>query len=99
MKNVLSPRWMIVKAVLFVVLAATAGGILICQHPTWTTAACVGLLAWAASRAYYFAFYVIERYVDPSFRFAGLASAANWLWRRRGARPGRSGPTAPPSDS
>jgi hypothetical protein len=96
MKNLLSPRWMIVKAVLFVVVAAMAGGILICQNPTWTTAACVGVIAWAASRAYYFAFYVIERYVDPSFRFAGLGSAAAWLWRRRGSRSNRSGPGAAP---
>lgn len=27
---------------------------------------------WAFCRAYYFAFYVIEHYVDPHYRFAGL---------------------------
>jgi hypothetical protein len=89
MQNLLTPRWMIVKAALFVVLAVAAAGILVVQQPTWTTAACAGLLAWSASRAYYFAFYVIGRYIDPSFRFAGLASAAVWLWRRRSGPGGR----------
>jgi hypothetical protein len=27
---------------------------------------------WAFCRAYYFAFYVIEHYVDPAYRFSGL---------------------------
>ena len=96
MKNLLTPRWMIVKAALFVVIAVIAAAFLVCQSPTWTTALCVGALAWASSRAYYFAFYVIERYVDPSFRFAGLGSAAMWLWRHR-SRGERAETGGPPS--
>lgn len=83
MQNLLTPRWMMVKVVLFVVLAVMTGGFLVWQNPAWTTPACVALVAWACSRAYYFAFYVIERYVDPSFRFAGLGSVVAWRWRRR----------------
>ncbi len=74
------------KAAMFVALAVMAGGLLVWQNPTWTTAACVALVAWACSRAYYFAFYVIEKYVDPSFRFAGLGAAVVWLWQRRRTR-------------
>jgi hypothetical protein len=33
---------------------------------------------WAFCRAYYFAFYVIERYIDPGFRFAGLSSLVRY---------------------
>ena len=40
---------------------------------------------WAFCRFYYFAFYVIEKYVDPSYRFAGLGSFALYLLRRRSA--------------
>jgi hypothetical protein len=40
----------------------------------------VGLLvcisAWAFCRFYYCAFYLIEHYVDPSYRFSGLRSFA-----------------------
>lgn len=74
---------MAVKAILFVVIAVLAGASLFCQNPTWTTGICLALLAWASSRAYYFAFYVIEHYVDPSFRFAGLGAFVAWWWRKR----------------
>ena len=40
-------------------------------------------ITWASSRAYYFAFYVIGHYVDPSFRFTGLIDFARWALRRR----------------
>jgi len=39
---------------------------------------------WSFCRAYYFAFYVIERYVDPRFKFSGLFSALKYLATRRG---------------
>jgi hypothetical protein len=32
------------------------------------------LLIWSSARAYYFAFYVIERYIDPEFRSRERAS-------------------------
>jgi hypothetical protein len=34
----------------------------------------MAIAIWAFCRAYYFAFYVIEHYVDSSFKFAGLGS-------------------------
>ena len=34
-------------------------------------------------RAYYFAFYVIERYVDPGFKFSGICSFFAYLVRKR----------------
>lgn len=82
MNQVLSTPWMIAKAVLFLLLAALAATILVAQHPSWQTTVCVALVAWSASRAYYFAFYVIERYADPSFRYSGIWSAAIWVWAR-----------------
>ena len=38
---------------------------------------------WCFARWYYFAFYVIEHYVDPGFKFAGLGAFARYLVRRR----------------
>jgi hypothetical protein len=46
----------------------------------------VGLLVvaiWSFCRFYYFAFYVIEHYVDPSYHFAGLGSFISYLIRRK----------------
>jgi hypothetical protein len=37
------------------------------------------LAIWAFCRAYYFAFYVIENYIDPKFRFAGLFSVLGYF--------------------
>jgi hypothetical protein len=34
----------------------------------------LAIAIWAFARAYYFAFYVIEPYIDPHFRYAGLWS-------------------------
>ena len=78
----LTPRWMLVKAALFVVLAVLAGGFLLWQVPTWTTAACVLALVWASSRAYFFTFHVVQHWIDPGARCAGLLDFVR-RWRRR----------------
>ena len=46
-------------------------------------AALLAVSVWAFCRAYYFAFYVIERYVDPTYRFSGLGSVPRCLLRER----------------
>jgi hypothetical protein len=60
------------KGILFVVLGLLGSVLLIVRTPEVTTVLLLGLTVWAFCRAYYFAFYVIERYVDPSYRFTGL---------------------------
>lgn len=46
-----------------------------CWDRPWG-AVLLALSIWGFCRAYYFAFYVIEKYVDPEFRFSGLLSFA-----------------------
>lgn len=60
------------KGGLFLLLTLLAGGALLIRDPSWEVALLAGLLAWAAARSYYFAFYVVEHYVDASYRYAGL---------------------------
>src|SRR5437899_12245421 len=43
----------------------------------------LALAIWCFCRFYYFAFYVIEHYVDPAYRFSGLWSFVCWLGERR----------------
>jgi len=43
----------------------------------------IAVTVWAFARFYYFCFYVIERYIDGSFRFSGLSSVAAYLLRKR----------------
>jgi glyoxylase-like metal-dependent hydrolase (beta-lactamase superfamily II) len=39
------------------------------------------VLAWAAGRFYYFLFYVLERYVDPALRYAGIIALVRTILR------------------
>ncbi len=78
-----SARLMVLKGALFaVIVLLCAAGILV-ECGSWRVALLLGLALWAACRFYYFLFYVIERYIDPGFRFAGLSSALLYLWNRR----------------
>lgn len=79
MSSVLSKRLIFLKAVLFIVIGVVSGGLILVESPRWQTLGLLLAAIWAFCRAYYFAFYVIEKYVDPSFRFAGLGSALRYL--------------------
>lgn len=78
MANLTNPKIIWLKGGLFVALGCLAAGLLIAQLPTLRTGVLLAITIWAFCRAYYFAFYVIERYVDPSFRFAGLIDFARY---------------------
>ncbi len=73
------------KAVLFLVIGLTASIILLLEVGTLRGAALLALAIWAFCRAYYFAFYVVQKYVDPSYRFSGLLSFLKY-WVTRGRR-------------
>ena len=60
------------KAWLFVAIGVLAGGLLLVECWSWKNAVLLGLTVWAFCRAYFFAFYVIERWIDPGYRYAGL---------------------------
>lgn len=91
MGDLCDPRWLYLKGGLFVVLGLLASGLLIAERPTLKVAGLLGLAVWAFARAYYFAFYVVEHYIDGSYRYAGLGSfVRHWWARRRGPR----GPSA-----
>jgi hypothetical protein len=79
------------KAALFVVAGTAAGCMVVVRQPTLMTATLLVTTVWAFCRAYYFAFYVVERYVDSTYRFSGIISFMRYvLSRRRGAAPVRS---------
>lgn len=73
-------RWILAKGFLFLTLCFMAGGALVALHPDWVTVLLLGLAVWAGVRWYYFMFYVIEKYVDAEFKFAGLGSFLRWVW-------------------
>jgi hypothetical protein len=71
------------KGFLFVLTGTLAASLLLIDSPTLKTAALLAIAVWSFCRAYYFVFYVIEHYVDPTFRFAGLLAFAQYLLRSR----------------
>jgi hypothetical protein len=79
----LSGFWILVKGILFLGLSLMASALLILSDPTLRTTFLVGVAVWAGARFYYCAFYVIEHYVDRTYRFAGLWSFFVWVVRRR----------------
>ena len=84
MSDLRDARWMYLKAILFVLGGLLSGALVWMDCPTLQVALLLCVCIWCFSRAYYFAFYVIEHYVDPGFRFAGLLDFARWLRRKRG---------------
>ncbi len=78
---------MYLKGVLFLVLGILAGAGILLESPTLRTAVLLMILVWAFCRLYYFLFYVIEKYIDPQFKFAGLHSVLIYLLRRRRPKP------------
>ncbi len=83
MADIRSPWLLYVKGGLFVGLGILASGLLLWEHPSFKVALLLLIAIWAFARAYYFAFYVVEHYIDGSYRFAGLWSFAQYLIRRR----------------
>jgi hypothetical protein len=80
MKELTRPGWIKLKGVLFLLLGFGSATLLFFERPTLRVAALLAVAIWSFCRFYYFAFYVLERYVDPSFRFSGLAAFARHLF-------------------
>lgn len=78
-----NPKTIWVKGILFFVLACLSSIALISRLDGWTEVALLAISVWAFCRAYYFAFYVIQHYVDPSFRFDGLIAFMKYALTRR----------------
>jgi hypothetical protein len=83
MTTITSPRLLYVKAGLFILAGTLAASLLIVRNPSLVTAVLIAIAVWAFCRAYYFAFYVVERYADPTHRFSGLWSFLRYVATRR----------------
>jgi hypothetical protein len=84
MKDITSPGWIKFKGILFLAVGLCSAGVLLAEYPSIKVAVLLGITVWCFCRFYYFAFYVIEKYVDPSYRFSGLWSFARYLVVRGG---------------
>jgi len=78
MRNLTSPIWIKIKGILFLMLGLLAAILLIFRDPTPEASFLLAIAVWAFCRFYYFAFCVIEHFVDPTYRFRGLLSFARY---------------------
>ena len=82
MKDLTHPGWIKFKGILFLIVGLLAGTLLILETQSIRVAVLLVITVWCFCRFYYFAFYVIEHYVDPGYRFAGLWSFFLYLMRK-----------------
>jgi hypothetical protein len=83
MRDIKNPAAMWIKAVLLLAIGVAASILLLLEVGTLRGALLLALAIWAFCRAYYFAFYVIEKYVDPGYQFSGLLSFLRYWVRRK----------------
>jgi uncharacterized membrane protein len=82
MKELTDARWIKLKGLLFLLVGILSAAALLVEHPDLQTAMLLGIAIWCFCRFYYFAFYVIEHYVDPGYRFSGLWAFGRYLLSR-----------------
>lgn len=82
MRDLETRRAIYTKAALFLVVGAGAATLVVLQSPTMKIGLLLAIAVWSFCRFYYFAFYVIEHYVDDSYRFSGLWSFARYVLKR-----------------
>ncbi len=81
MGDLKNPKWIYLKGFLFLVLAVASCGLILYEFRNPRLMLLLAIAIWASARFYYFAFYVIEHYVDPNYKFAGLGAFVMYLLR------------------
>jgi hypothetical protein len=82
MRDLIGAKWIMAKGILFLCLGLVTGSWILFEHPTTKTGLLLAIAIWSFCRFYYFAFYVLGRYVDASYKFSGLLSFARYLFRK-----------------
>ena len=76
-------RLIYLKGFLFLIIGVLGVCGLLAENFSLRNAFLLALSVWAFCRFYYFLFYVIEKYVDGNYKFAGFSSVLIYLWNKR----------------
>jgi len=82
MADIKSPSLLYLKGLLMLLVGILASVLLLLDRFDVRSAILLAIAIWGFCRAYYFAFYVIQHYIDPQYRFAGLTSLIRY-WIKR----------------
>ena len=83
MADLKSPKLIFAKGFLFLLIGIAASALVLIEAQSLRVGVLLALAIWAFCRFYYFAFYVIQHYVDPTYRFSGLVAFALYCLRSR----------------
>ncbi len=83
MKDLTDARWIKLKGILFLLIGVLAATLIVLECQSLKVGVLLAITVWCFCRFYYFAFYVIEKYVDPGYRFSGLWSFACYFFRKK----------------
>jgi hypothetical protein len=83
MTDIRNPRLLYFKGALLFCVGLISAIILLVEHPSLRVAALLAIAIWAFARSYYFAFYLIEHYIDDKYKYSGLLSFLRYAFSRR----------------
>ncbi len=74
---------MYLKGGLFSAILISSVFVILVEQFSWKLLVLLGLVIWSSARLYYLMFYVIEKYVDPTYKFSGIISFVKYLAKRK----------------
>lgn len=83
MTDLKNPRVIYFKGFLFLLTGLVSAALLLLLEPSVRVAVLLAICVWSFCRCYYFAFYVIQHYVDEDYKFAGLLDFLKYVHGRR----------------
>lgn len=83
MADLKNPKLIFAKGFLFLLIGIAASALVLIEVPSIRVGVLLALAIWGFGRFYYFVFYVIQHYVDPTFHFSGLFAFALYCLRGR----------------
>lgn len=83
MADLKSKKLIVAKGILFLIIAVACFSLILIQLLSWKNALLLICLVWASCRFYYFLFYVLEKYVNPSLKYAGIWALIQAIWQRK----------------
>jgi hypothetical protein len=83
MGDLKDPRLIYLKGFLLLLAGVVAAGVLIGENFSWRNAFLLAVAIWSFCRFYYFAFYVIEKYIDPTYKFSSLWAFLLYVLKRK----------------
>lgn len=86
MRDLTNARAIWTKGVLFLLLGTSSAVLALLEAPSLRVSVLLAVAIWGSCRAYYFPHYVIEKHVDPGYRFSGLGSFVRYCLGRRGRK-------------